>query len=64
MKEPFIFLRSEITRENALTLVKWMKDNEVTKYLSDPQSVSDSIEQVVQRTTLPVLTHLFNRNAG
>jgi regulator of nucleoside diphosphate kinase len=62
MKEPFIFLRSEITRENALTLVQWMKDSEVTKYLSDPEGVSDSIEQVVQRTNLPILTHLFNRD--
>ena len=62
MKEPFVFLCSEITRENALTLVKWLKDKEVTKYLSDPQDVSDSIEQVVYNTNLPVLTHLFNRD--
>lgn len=62
MKEPFVFLCSEITRENALILIKWLKDSEVTKYLSDPKDVSNSIEQVVQRTNLPVLTHLFNRN--
>lgn len=62
MKEPFVFLCSEITRENALTLIKWLKDNEVTKYLSDPQDVSNSIEHVVQGTNLSVLTHLFNRN--
>jgi len=62
MKEPFVFLCSEITRENALTLIKWLKDKEVTKYLSDPQDVSRSIEQVVHKTNLPVLTHLFNHN--
>ncbi|NLT95532.1 MAG: nucleoside diphosphate kinase regulator [Clostridia bacterium] len=62
MKEPFVFLCPEITRENALKLIKWLKDKEVTKYLSDPQDVSNSIEQVVQTTNLPVLTHLFNRN--
>ena len=62
MREPFIFLRSEITRENALTLITWLKDKEVTKYLSDPQDISDSIEQVIRKTNLPVLTHLFNRN--
>lgn len=62
MKEPFVFLCSEITREDALSLIKWLKDKEVTKYLSDPQDISNSIEQVVQRTNLPVLTHLFNRN--
>jgi len=62
MKEPFVFLCSEITRENALTLIKWLKDKEVTKYLSDPQDVSNSIEQVVCNTNLPTLTHLFNRD--
>jgi len=62
MKEPFIFLCSEITRENAFTLIKWLKDKEVTKYLSDPQDISNTIEQVVYKTNLPILTHLFNRN--
>lgn len=62
MKEPFVFLCSEITREDAFTLIKWLKDKEVTRYLSDPQDVSDSIEQVVYNTNLPVLTHLFNRD--
>jgi len=62
MKEPFVFLCSEITKENALTLIKWLKDKEVTKYLSDPQDVSNSIEQIVYKTNLPVLTHLFNHN--
>jgi regulator of nucleoside diphosphate kinase len=62
MKEPFVFLCSEITRDNAFTLIKWLKDKEVTQYLSDPQDVSNSIERVVYNTNLPVLTHLFNRN--
>jgi len=62
MKEPFVFLCSEITKEYALTLIEWLKDREVTKYLSDPQDVSNSIEQVVNNTNLPVLTHLFNRD--
>lgn len=62
MREPFIFLRSEITRENAFTLINWLKDNEVTNYLSDPHDVSNSIAQAVTRSNLPVLTHLFNHN--
>ena len=62
MKEPFVSLCSEITKENTLTLIKWLKNKDVTKYLSDPQDVSNSIEQVVYKTNLPVLTHLFNRN--
>lgn len=62
MKEPFVFLYSEITRENAFTLIKWLKDKDITKYLSDPQDVSKKLEQVVYNTNLPVLTHLFNRD--
>jgi regulator of nucleoside diphosphate kinase len=62
MNEPFVFLCSEITRENAFTLIQWLKDSEVTKYLSDPEDVSGHIEQAIHRTSLPVLTPLFNRN--
>ena len=62
MKEPFIFLCSEITRENAYTLMSWLQDEEVTRYLSDTSDVSSNIEQVVDRINMPVLTHLFNQN--
>lgn len=62
MKEPFVFLCPEITRENALNLVKWLQDKEVTKYLSDPEDVSNSIQQVIARSNLPVLTPLFSRD--
>lgn len=47
MKDPFIFLCHEITRENALTLMKWLQDDEVRKYLSDSHDVSAHIEQMV-----------------
>ena len=63
MKESFIFLCSEISRENAITLIKWLRDEEVRRYLSDSQSVSNDIEQVVNRVNLPILTHLFNQNS-
>lgn len=62
MKEPSVFLCSEITRENAFTLVEWLEDDDVRKYLSDSSDVSKQIEQVVHRVNLPVLTHLFNQN--
>jgi len=62
MREPFIFLSSEITRENALTLMAWLEDENVTRYLSDSQNVSKAIEQTISRINLPVLTHLFNQD--
>ncbi len=61
MNKPFISLCPEITRAHALTLMDWLEDERVTCYLSDSRHVSRSIEQAIDRTQLPILTHLFNR---
>ena len=61
MNKPFISLCPEITRANALTLMDWLADEEVTHYLSDSRHVSRFIEQVIGRVQLPILTHLFNQ---
>ena len=61
MSKPFISLSPEITRSNALNLMDWLDDEDVIRYLSDSRSVSRSIEQVLQRVQLPILTHLFNQ---
>ena len=47
MNKPFISLSPEITRANALTLMDWLADEEVTHYLSDSRHVSRFIEQVI-----------------
>lgn len=62
MNKPFISLCPEITRAHALTLMEWLQDERVTCYLSDSRHVSRSIEQAIERTQLPILTHLFNRD--
>ncbi|MDE2415852.1 MAG: GNAT family N-acetyltransferase [Comamonadaceae bacterium] len=61
MSKPFISLCPEITRANALTLMDWLEDESVVRYLSDSRHVSRFIEQVIGRVQLPVLTHLFNQ---
>jgi len=61
MNKPFISLCPEISRAHALTLVDWLEDERITCYLSDSRHVSRSIEQVIDRTQLPILTHLFNQ---
>jgi regulator of nucleoside diphosphate kinase len=60
MKEPFIYLYPEVTRENAFQIVRWLQDKEVIKYLSDTPDVSLQIRQVVERVSLPIVTHLFS----
>lgn len=61
MNKPFIALCPEITRADALTLMDWLADEDVTRYLSDSRHVSRFIEQVIGRVQLPILTHLFNQ---
>ena len=61
MSKPFVSLSPEITRSNALTLINWLEDEEVTCHLSDSRHVSRFIEQVIDRVQLPILTHLFNQ---
>lgn len=61
MNKPFIALCPEITRANALTLMDWLADEDVTRYLSDSRHVSRFIEQAIGRVQLPILTHLFNQ---
>ncbi|ASR44438.1 GNAT family N-acetyltransferase [Xanthomonas citri pv. mangiferaeindicae] len=61
MKKPFVSLRPEITRTHALLLMDWLEDERVTRYLSDSRSVSRFIAQAVDRTQMPILTHLFNQ---
>lgn len=61
MNLPFVSLRPEITRSDALTLMDWLDDECVTRHLSDSRHVSRFIEQVIGRVRLPILTHLFNQ---
>lgn len=61
MKKPFVSLRPEITRSHAYTLMNWMEDERVTRYLSDSGSVSRVISQAIERAQMPILTHLFNQ---
>jgi len=61
MNKPFISLCPEVTRSDALTLMDWLEDESVTRYLSDSRHVSRFIEQAIGRVQLPILTHLFNQ---
>jgi regulator of nucleoside diphosphate kinase len=61
MNKPFISLCPEITRRDALMLMDWLEDEDVTRHLSDSRHVSRFIEQVIDRVQLPILTHLFNQ---
>jgi regulator of nucleoside diphosphate kinase len=61
MNKPFVSLRPEITRSHALLLMEWLQDDRVTQYLSDSSDVSCLIGQALDRSSLPILTPLFNQ---
>lgn len=61
MIRPFVSLRPEITRSHAMVLMDWLEDERVIRHLSDSRSVSRMIAQAVDRTQMPILTHLFNQ---
>lgn len=62
MRDPSVFLCSEITREKAFVMIKWLNDPEVTRYLSDSPYIADYLLETLQRVNLPIVTHLFNQN--
>ncbi|WP_138204526.1 GNAT family N-acetyltransferase [Haloimpatiens lingqiaonensis] len=57
-------LRQEVFKSDACMIADWLKDNEVTQYLNERQNVSRSIEQVIYRVNMPILTHLFNQDGS
>jgi len=61
MKKPFVSLHPEITRMHALKLMDWLEDERVIRYLSDPVGASRFVAQAVDRSPMPILTHLFNQ---
>lgn len=61
MNKPFISLCPEITRTHAFTLMDWLRDESVIRYLSDSSHSAQSIEQALNRVQLPIVSHLFNQ---
>ncbi len=61
MSKPFVSLCPEVTRSDALQLMRWLEDDAVVRYLSDSRDVSRTIERAIDRVHMPILTHLFNQ---
>ncbi len=57
-------LRQEITREDAFSIVKWMEDHEVTRYLNELSNIALDIKDTIHRVNTVILTPLFSRNGS
>ncbi|MDD2269077.1 MAG: GNAT family N-acetyltransferase [Eubacteriales bacterium] len=57
-----IYLNPEVTRCDAAALSTWMRDNEVTEFLTDNHTAAKDIDQLLDTVSLPALTFFFNRD--
>ncbi|NLP33880.1 MAG: GNAT family N-acetyltransferase [Clostridiales bacterium] len=64
MKTLEVSLRQEVTRNDALAIMNWMEDREVTKYLNELSNISQEIHQAISRVNMYIMTHLFNRGGS
>lgn len=55
-----IELRQEVTRNDVQTMMSWMKDNEITKYLNESADIIFELQRAIERVNMAILTHLFN----
>lgn len=62
MKGNDINLRREVYKSDSFKIIEWLNDDKVTRYLNEKQNIDKSIEQVMKRVNMPILTHLYNRN--
>jgi len=60
MRESFISLCSEISRENAQVLACWLCDEQVNQYMQDDAHTAAQIIRLLEKVRLPQLTHLLN----
>lgn len=55
-----IELRQEVTRNDVQTMIRWMKDHEITKYLNESADIISDLQRAVERVNMAIMTHLFN----
>lgn len=62
--ETAIELRQEIYRSDVEKMTEWVNDDDVTRYLNEEQNIQDTLQRVLQNTSLPIFSHQFNRNGS
>ena len=60
-KAASIFLRADIMPEDVKSLVRWMENPAVTRYLNEEPDVTCSLRRILQTVPAPILTFQFNR---
>ena len=64
MRANNIMLNQEVTKKDAIIIMNWMENQEVTKYLNEVSNISSEIKQSIERVNMSIMTHLFNRDGS
>jgi RimJ/RimL family protein N-acetyltransferase len=57
-------LKQEVTRYDAMTIMKWMENHEITRYLNEATNISFKLKEAVDRVNMHIMTHLFNNEGS
>ncbi len=64
MVEQRVELRREIYRQDVEKLAQWMADEKVSEYLNENQNIDHELQNLLNRSQLPLYSHHFNRNGS
>jgi RimJ/RimL family protein N-acetyltransferase len=59
-----INLKQEVTRNDAIVIMNWMKNHEITKYLNESVNITSEIQQAIDKVNMLIMTQLFNRDGS
>jgi RimJ/RimL family protein N-acetyltransferase len=59
-----VCLRQEVTQRDAISIMNWMKDQEVIQYLNETSDIVTELELAMKRVNMYIMTHLFNRGGS
>lgn len=55
-----VFLRADINTKDAYSLIDWLENDKITKYLNESPSAANSIRYILERVSSNLLTIYFN----
>ncbi len=64
MRASQIYLKQEVTRNDAMIIKKWMENYEITKYLNETVNIGPEIQLAIDKVNMFIMTHIFNQNGG
>ncbi|AOR22781.1 GNAT family N-acetyltransferase [Clostridium taeniosporum] len=55
-----INLQQEVYKDDVFNITKWLKDEDVSRFLNEKEGIINILNNLVQKSTLPIMTQYFN----